>query len=164
VNWTFDIPVETLPVLPPLNPALRSALDEALARPAVQQPKWPDAEYVRRIRALLEAVPPITVPVEVDRLQESLGAVARGEAFLLQGGDCAETFADNTEDHLRGTLRTLLQMAVVLTYGSAMPLVKIARVAGQYATPTRAVSRPTAATWSTRWRRPSRDAGPTRGA
>ena len=68
-------------------------------------------------------------------LQERLGAVARGEAFLLQGGDCAETFADNTEAHLRGTIRTLLQMAVVLTYGTSMPVVKVGRIAGQYAKP-----------------------------
>jgi 3-deoxy-7-phosphoheptulonate synthase len=135
VNWTFDIPVATLPVLPPLPQPLRAALDDALARPAMQQPEWPDPEYVSRIRALLEAVPPVTVTVEVDRLQERLGAVARGEAFLLQGGDCAETFADNTEEHLRGTIRTLLQMAVVLTYGTSTPLIKIARIAGQYAKP-----------------------------
>ena len=61
--------------------------------------------------------------------------VARGEAFLLQGGDCAETFVDNTEAHLRGTIRTLLQMAVVLTYGTSMPVVKVGRIAGQYAKP-----------------------------
>ena len=61
--------------------------------------------------------------------------MARGEAFLLQGGDCAETFDDNTEAHLRGTIRTLLQMAVVLTYGTAMPVVKVGRLAGQYAKP-----------------------------
>jgi 3-deoxy-7-phosphoheptulonate synthase len=71
----------------------------------------------------------------VDRLREQLAAVARGEAFLLQGGDCAETFADNTEPHLRANIRTLLQMAVVLTYGSSMPVVKVGRVAGQYAKP-----------------------------
>jgi 3-deoxy-7-phosphoheptulonate synthase len=87
------------------------------------------------VRALLESVPPVTVPTEVDRLQERLGEVARGEAFLLQGGDCAETFVDNTEAHLRGTIRTLLQMAVVLTYGTAMPVVKVGRIAGQYAKP-----------------------------
>ena len=80
-------------------------------------------------------MPPIAVPAEVDRLQERLGTVARGEAFLLQGGDCAETFADNTEAHLRGTIRTLLQMAVVLTYGTSMPVVKVGRIAGQYAKP-----------------------------
>ena len=87
------------------------------------------------MRALLESVPPIAVPTEVDRLQERLGEVARGEAFLLQGGDCAETFVDNTEPHLRGTIRTLLQMAVVLTYGTSMPVVKVGRIAGQYAKP-----------------------------
>ena len=75
------------------------------------------------------------MPTEVDRLQERLGEVARGEAFLLQGGDCAETFVDNTEPHLRGTIRTLLQMAVVLTYGTEMPVIKLGRIAGQYAKP-----------------------------
>jgi 3-deoxy-7-phosphoheptulonate synthase len=135
VNWTVDIPVETLPDLPPLPPHLRSALDDALARPALQQPSWPDPDYTARVRALLEAVPPITVATEVDRLQERLGSVARGEAFLLQGGDCAETFLDNTEPHIRGTIRTLLQMSVVLTYGTSMPVVKVGRIAGQYAKP-----------------------------
>ncbi|MEA2322879.1 MAG: 3-deoxy-7-phosphoheptulonate synthase [Solirubrobacteraceae bacterium] len=135
MTWTVDVPVETLPELPPLPPALGAALRDALARPAAQQPPWPDPDYVGRVRALLESVPPVTVPTEVDRLQELLGAVARGEAFLLQGGDCAETFVDNTEEHLRGTIRTLLQMAVVLTYGTAMPVVKVARIAGQYAKP-----------------------------
>jgi 3-deoxy-7-phosphoheptulonate synthase len=135
MNWIVDVPVEALPELPPLPPALAAALRDALARPAAQQPAWPDADYVARVRALLESVPPITVPTEVDRLQERLGEVARGEAFLLQGGDCAETFVDNTEEHLRGTIRTLLQMAVVLTYGTAMPVVKVGRIAGQYAKP-----------------------------
>jgi 3-deoxy-7-phosphoheptulonate synthase len=135
VNWTVDVPVDTLPELPPLPADLRARLDAALARPAAQQPSWPDPEAVRSVRCVLESVPPITVPTEVDRLREQLGAVARGEAFLLQGGDCAETFADNTEPHLRTTIRTLLQMAVVLTYGSSMPVVKVGRVAGQYAKP-----------------------------
>ena len=106
-----------------------------MARPAAQQPVWPDPEEVGRVRMVLEGVPPIAVAAEVDRLQERLGAVARGEAFLLQGGDCAETFIDNTETHLRGTIRTLLQMAVVLTYGTSMPVVKVGRIAGQYAKP-----------------------------
>ena len=87
------------------------------------------------VRTVLEHVPPITVPAEIDRLRGQLAAVARGEAFLLQGGDCAETFADNTEPHLRGNIRTLLQMAVVLTYGASTPVVKIGRIAGQYAKP-----------------------------
>ncbi|HEX2300699.1 MAG TPA: 3-deoxy-7-phosphoheptulonate synthase, partial [Pseudonocardiaceae bacterium] len=135
MNWTVDVPVDALPELPPLPVDLRKKLDVALALPAAQQPSWPDPDAVRNVRAVLESVPPITVPAEVDRLGEQLAAVARGEAFLLQGGDCAETFVDNTEPHLRANIRTLLQMAVVLTYGSSMPVVKMGRVAGQYAKP-----------------------------
>jgi 3-deoxy-7-phosphoheptulonate synthase len=135
VNWTVDAPVEVLPELPPLPPDLRARLDNALARPAAQQPEWPDTEHVAHVRTVLESVPPVTLPPEVDRLQERLAAVARGEAFLLQGGDCAETFVDNTEPHIRATIRTLLQMAVVLTYGASVPVVKVGRIAGQYAKP-----------------------------
>jgi 3-deoxy-7-phosphoheptulonate synthase len=135
MTWTVDVPATTRPALPPLPPALAAALDDALARPAAQQPPWPDPEVVVRARGVLEGVPPIAVATEVDALQDRLSAVARGKAFLLQGGDCAETFDDNTEAHLRGTIRTLLQMAVVLTYGTSMPVVKVGRVAGQYAKP-----------------------------
>ncbi|HEY0453893.1 class II 3-deoxy-7-phosphoheptulonate synthase [Actinophytocola sp.] len=135
MNWTVDVPVDTLPELPPLPPELRARLDDALARRAAQQPEWPNPEQVRQVRTLLESVPPITVPSEVDRLRTKLAEVARGEAFLLQGGDCAETFVDNTEPHIRGNIRTLLQMAVVLTYGASMPVVKVGRIAGQYAKP-----------------------------
>ncbi|MBP2331099.1 3-deoxy-7-phosphoheptulonate synthase [Kibdelosporangium banguiense] len=135
MNWTVDVPVDTLPELPPLPPHLRKSLDDALAKPAAQQPEWPDPDNVRAVRTLLESVPPITVPAEVDRLGERLAEVANGEAFLLQGGDCAETFADNTEPHIRGNIRTLLQMAVVLTYGASLPVVKVGRIAGQYAKP-----------------------------
>lgn len=135
MTWTVDVPVAALPVLPPLPEHLASALAGALDRPAAQQPPWPDLEYLTRVRTLLESVPPIAVPQEVDRLQMRMGEVARGEAFLLQGGDCAETFMDNTEPHLRGTIRTLLQMAIVLTYGTELPVVKVGRIAGQYAKP-----------------------------
>ncbi|MCU1661376.1 MAG: phospho-2-dehydro-3-deoxyheptonate aldolase, partial [Pseudonocardia sp.] len=135
VNWTVDAPVEVLPELPPLPPELRARLDDALARPAAQQPDWPDAAHVAHVRTVLESVPPVTLPPEVDRLRERLAQVARGEAFLLQGGDCAETFVDNTEPHLRATIRTLLQMAIVLTYGASLPVVKVGRIAGQYAKP-----------------------------
>src|SRR5689334_3423889 len=135
MTWTIDVPEAGTIAPSPLPNALAAAVTDALARPAVQQPTWPDADAVARVRALLETVPPIAVPSEVDALQERLGAIARGEAFLLQGGDCAETFADNTEAHLRGTIRTLLQMAVVLTYGRSMPVVKVGRIAGQYAKP-----------------------------
>jgi 3-deoxy-7-phosphoheptulonate synthase len=135
MTWTVDVPVAPRTASPLLPHPLAAAVAEALARPAAQQPAWPDPDYIARVRDLLELVPPIAVPTEVDALQARLGKVARGEAFLLQGGDCAETFADNTEARLRGTIRTLLQMAVVLTYGTSMPVVKIGRFAGQYAKP-----------------------------
>ncbi len=134
MNWTVDVPIDTLPELPPLPETMRAQLDDALARPAAQQPDWP-SDQAAAMRTVLESVPPITMSNEVDRLHERLGEVARGEAFLLQGGDCAETFADNTEPHIRGNIRTLLQMAVVLTYGASLPVVKVARIAGQYAKP-----------------------------
>jgi len=134
MNWTVDIPIDQLPSLPPLPGDLRARLDAALAKPAAQQPSWP-ADQATAMRTVLESVPPVTVPSEIIRLQEQLAQVARGEAFLLQGGDCAETFTDNTEPHIRGNVRTLLQMAVVLTYGASVPVVKVARIAGQYAKP-----------------------------
>ncbi|AFM17929.1 3-deoxy-D-arabinoheptulosonate-7-phosphate synthase [Mycolicibacterium chubuense NBB4] len=134
MNWTVDVPIDQLPALPPLPEDLRQRLDAALARPALQQPSW-DANQAAAMRKVLESVPPVTVPPEIERLKSHLAAVARGEAFLLQGGDCAETFVDNTEPHIRANIRTLLQMAVVLTYGASMPVVKVARIAGQYAKP-----------------------------
>nr|WP_208411301.1 3-deoxy-7-phosphoheptulonate synthase class II [Mycolicibacterium fluoranthenivorans] len=134
VNWTVDVPIDQLPELPALPEDLRHRLDAALSKPALQQPSW-DADQAKAMRTVLESVPPITVPTEIENLKVQLAAVARGEAFLLQGGDCAETFVDNTEPHIRANIRTLLQMAVVLTYGASMPVVKVARIAGQYAKP-----------------------------
>ena len=87
VNWTVDVPIEQLPSLPPLPADLRARLDAALAKPAAQQPSW-TPEQVEPMRTVLESVPPVTVPSEIVRLQEMLAQVARGEAFLLQGGDC----------------------------------------------------------------------------
>lgn len=110
-------------------------LDRWRTLPAAQQPNWPDTDAVAEVVRTLSTVPPIVAPYEVDALRDRLGEVAQGRAFLLQGGDCAETFDDNTEPHLRATTRTLLQMAVVLTYGASMPVVKVGRVAGQYAKP-----------------------------
>jgi 3-deoxy-7-phosphoheptulonate synthase len=135
VNWSVDAPVDVLPELPPLPGELRTRLDDALARPAAQQPEWPDSTVVEHTRTVLESVPPVVLPPEVDRLKQRLADVANGKAFLLQGGDCAETFVDNTEPHIRATIRTLLQMAVVLTYGASLPVVKVGRIAGQYAKP-----------------------------
>jgi 3-deoxy-7-phosphoheptulonate synthase len=103
--------------------------------PRAQTPPWPDPVAVADVCRVLDTVPSIVAPYEVDQLRERLAMVCEGRAFLLQGGDCAETFADNTETHLLANTRTLLQMAVVLTYGASMPVVKVARVAGQYTKP-----------------------------
>src|ERR1700684_1072769 len=135
MSWTVDVEATSEPRTAQLPVSFAAAVEDALSRPAVQQPSWPDAEQAARVVGVLEGVPPIAVASEVDVLQGRLGAVARGEAFLRQGGDCAETFLDNTEARLRGTIRTLLQMAVVLTYGAEMPVVKLGRFAGQYAKP-----------------------------
>ena len=135
MTWTVDIPSTPHADAPPLPSPFQAAVDEALTRPALQQPPWPDPEQVKRVKGVLSAVPPIAVASEVEALQQRLTKVAKAEAFLLQGGDCAETFLDNTEARLRGTIRTLLQMAVVLTYGTSMPVTKVGRFAGQYAKP-----------------------------
>lgn len=134
VNWTVDVDIDQLPTLPPLPEQLRTRLDDALSRPALQQPSW-DPQHAAAMRTVLESVPPICVASEVTTLRERLAEVAEGRAFLLQGGDCAETFESNTEPHIKGVVRTLLQMAVVLTYGASLPVVKVARIAGQYAKP-----------------------------
>lgn len=105
------------------------------AHPALQQPTYPDAAALTAVTAELRRQPPLVFAGEVDDLRADLGAAGRGEAFVLVGGDCAETFAEATADHLRLKIQTLLQMAVVLTYGASMPVVKIGRIAGQYAKP-----------------------------
>jgi 3-deoxy-7-phosphoheptulonate synthase len=110
-------------------------LDRWRMLPAAQQPAWPDPLALAEVYETLSTVPPLVLPRECDTLTERLAAVARGEAFLLQGGDCAETFAANTDEGLRNKVRTLLQMAVVLTYGASVPVVKVGRLAGQYAKP-----------------------------
>ncbi|WP_289008110.1 class II 3-deoxy-7-phosphoheptulonate synthase [uncultured Thermomonospora sp.] len=110
-------------------------LDAWRALPAVQQPEWDDPEEVRAVTAELAKAPPLVFAGECDQLKERLAEVARGEAFVLQGGDCAETFAGSTADAVRNKLKTLLQMAVVLTYAGSVPVVKIGRMAGQFAKP-----------------------------
>ncbi|MFH9575419.1 3-deoxy-7-phosphoheptulonate synthase [Streptomyces sp. NPDC017454] len=114
---------------------LAGRLADALGRPAAQQPHWPDPVHAGRVRALLSRAEPIVTPAETARLRDELAAVARGEAFLLQGGDCAESFAENTPAHQRANLRTLAEMADVLTHRTGLPVVKVARMAGQYAKP-----------------------------
>ena len=100
-----------------------------------QQPAYPDPAAVDAAVARLRTMPPLVFAGECDELKDKLAAVARGEAFLLQGGDCAETFAGVTADNVRNKLRVLLQMAVVLTYAASVPVVKLGRLAGQYAKP-----------------------------
>jgi 3-deoxy-7-phosphoheptulonate synthase len=100
-----------------------------------QQPAYPDAAAVDAAVARLRTCPPLVFAGECDDLLAKIAAVTRGEAFLLQGGDCAETFAGVTADNVRNKLRVLLQMAVVLTYAASVPVVKVGRIAGQYAKP-----------------------------
>ncbi|GAA5151307.1 3-deoxy-7-phosphoheptulonate synthase class II [Nocardioides marinquilinus] len=100
-----------------------------------QQPAYPDPVAVDDVVTRLRSARPLVFAGECDQLRERLAAVTRGEAFLLQGGDCAETFAGVTADNTRNKLRVLLQMAVVLTYAASVPVVKLGRLAGQYAKP-----------------------------
>jgi 3-deoxy-7-phosphoheptulonate synthase len=115
-------------------------LDSWRTLPAAQQPDWPDPAAVAVVTAELARIPPLVFAGECDRLKARLAAVARGDAFVLQGGDCAETFAGSTADAIRGKLRTLLQMAVILTYAASVPVVKIGRLAGQFAKPRSAAT------------------------
>jgi 3-deoxy-7-phosphoheptulonate synthase len=110
-------------------------LDRWRDLPAAQQPNWPDREALARVAGELAGKPPLVVASEVDTLRTRLASVARGEAFLLQGGDCAETFATSSQADIAGKVRVLLQMAVVLTYGASVPVIKVGRIAGQYAKP-----------------------------
>ena len=103
--------------------------------PAGQQPNWPDASALESTLSHLRSQPPLVFAGEARALREQLAAVAAGEAFLLQGGDCAETFSAFSADGIRDKLKVLLQMAVVLTYGAQMPVVKVGRIAGQFAKP-----------------------------
>jgi 3-deoxy-7-phosphoheptulonate synthase len=120
-------------VLDPTSPIPDLAALHAIG--AAQQPSYPDAAALDAAVARLRSFPPLVFAGECDELTEKLAAVSRGEAFLLQGGDCAETFDGVTADNIRNKLRVLLQMAVVLTYAASVPVVKLGRFAGQYAKP-----------------------------
>ena len=103
--------------------------------PAAQQPEWPDADALAAACDELQSLPPLVFAGECDVLRDRLAAAARGEAFVLMGGDCAERFTGANADEIRAKLKTVLQMAVVLTYAASLPVVKIGRLAGQYAKP-----------------------------
>ncbi len=104
-------------------------------KPVLQVPAYPDSAALARAEARLATFPPLVFAGEARDLKTHLGDVARGEAFLLQGGDCAESFAEHGADHIRDFFRVFLQMAVVLTHGASKPVVKVGRVAGQFAKP-----------------------------
>ncbi len=105
------------------------------SKPAAQQPDWPDAYALEQTLKSLSTLPPLVFAGEARHLHRVLAQVAQGEAFLLQAGDCAESFAEFTADNIRDKLKVILQMAVVLTYGTGVPVVKVGRIAGQFAKP-----------------------------
>ena len=104
-------------------------------KPIVQVPDYPDAKALADVEAQLATFPPLVFAGEARNLKKSLAQVAAGEAFLLQGGDCAESFAEHGANNIRDFFRVFLQMAVVLTYAGASPVVKVGRIAGQFAKP-----------------------------
>ena len=105
-------------------------------KPALHIPTdYPDPDAAAAVEGELSTYPPLVFAGEVRTLRSSLAQVSRGEAFLLQGGDCAESFKEFHPDNIRDTFRVLLQMAVALTFGAAMPVIKVGRIAGQFAKP-----------------------------
>ena len=109
--------------------------DSWRSKPVLQMPDFPDAKALADVEAQLATFPPLVFAGEARNLKKALGRVAAGEAFLLQGGDCAESFAEHGANNIRDFFRVLLQMAVVLTYAGALPVVKVGRIAGQFAKP-----------------------------
>ena len=109
--------------------------DSWRSKPVLQMPNYPDAGALADVEAQLATFPPLVFAGEARNLKKSLARVARGEAFLLQGGDCAESFAEHGANNIRDFFRVFLQMAVVLTYAGALPVVKVGRIAGQFAKP-----------------------------
>ncbi|MEO1204343.1 MAG: 3-deoxy-7-phosphoheptulonate synthase, partial [Pseudomonadota bacterium] len=103
--------------------------------PAAQQPNYPDQAELDRAVASLSRLPPIVTSWEVDALKEHIARAQRGEAFVLQGGDCAETFDECTSENIVAKLKILLQMSLVMLYGLKKPIVRVGRMAGQYAKP-----------------------------
>jgi 3-deoxy-7-phosphoheptulonate synthase len=109
--------------------------DSWRTRPAEQQPDWPDRDKLDRVLKGVEALPPLVFAGEARRLTARLAEAQEGRAFLLQAGDCAESFSDFSADSIRDKLKVILQMAVVLTYGAGVPVVKLGRMAGQFGKP-----------------------------
>src|SRR5262249_2001841 len=120
--------------------AAKWAPDSWRSKPISQMPEYPDQAKLNAVEDKLRGYPPLVFAGEARRLMSALGQVADGKAFLLQGGDCAESFAEFRADNIRDTFRVLLQMAVVLTFGAACPVIKVGRMAGQFAKPRSAPS------------------------
>jgi 3-deoxy-7-phosphoheptulonate synthase len=102
---------------------------------AAQQPTYPDADHLRRVVEQMSALPPLVTSWEIEQLKADLGRAARGEAFLLQGGDCAESFDDCRSESIAGKLKILMQMSLILVHGTRKPVIRVGRIAGQYAKP-----------------------------
>lgn len=113
--------------------SIEKLFDDSLV--AAQQPAWPDREELSTAVSELKALPPLVFAGECDNLKARIAAAANGEAFWLQGGDCAETFKGATADSIRNRIKTILQMAAVLQYGASLPVIKVGRMAGQFAKP-----------------------------
>src|ERR1700759_1784363 len=109
--------------------------DSWRAKPVLQVPDYPNAKALADVEAQLATFPPLVFAGEARNLKKALGRVAAGEAFLLQGGDCAESFAEHSADNIRDFFRVFLQMAGVTPLAAASPVVKVGRVAGQFAKP-----------------------------
>ncbi|ACF00718.1 MULTISPECIES: class II 3-deoxy-7-phosphoheptulonate synthase [Rhodopseudomonas] len=109
--------------------------DSWRAKPVQQMPQYPDAKALADVEAQLASFPPLVFAGEARNLKKALATVAAGDAFLLQGGDCAESFAEHGANNIRDLFRVFLQMAIVLTYAGASPVVKVGRIAGQFAKP-----------------------------
>ncbi|MGB0866018.1 MAG: 3-deoxy-7-phosphoheptulonate synthase, partial [Granulosicoccaceae bacterium] len=129
-NWQLSLtPSDHLTMTTPWQP------DHWRQLPPVQMPQYADTQALQKTRARLSQSAPLVFAGEVDRLTASLGEVAQGRGFLLQGGDCAESFAHYHPDNLQRMFKVFLQMALVLTYGASCPVVKVGRIAGQFAKP-----------------------------
>ena len=105
------------------------------AKPVQQIPEYPDPAALKAVEQQLAGFPPLVFAGEARKLKRALSKVAAGEAFLLQGGDCAESFGEHSADNIRDFFRLFLQMAVVLTFAGGSPVVKVGRIAGQFAKP-----------------------------
>ena len=111
------------------------SLDSWRSLPIKHQPKYGNDDHLKKVEQKLNSLPPLVFAGEARNLKERLAKVCEGEAFLLQAGDCAESFSEFSADNIRDTFRVILQMAVVLTYGASLPIVKVGRLAGQFAKP-----------------------------